>query len=79
MTLLISAGLFLKSLVNVSRVDLGLQAENIVTFAVSPQLNGYEPARARVANASAISWLMLRPAVLSTGGVSPSTSCRARA
>ncbi len=47
MALLVSAGLFIKSLMNVSRVDLGLSPENIVTFAVSPQLNGYEFDQAR--------------------------------
>jgi predicted permease len=47
MALLISAGLFIKSLVNVSRVDLGLDPENVVTFAVSPELNGYEAARSK--------------------------------
>ncbi len=45
MTLLVSAGLFIRSLVNVSRVDLGLRTENVVTFAISPELNGYEPER----------------------------------
>jgi predicted permease len=48
MMLLISAGLFLRSLMNVSRVDLGLQVDQVVTFAISPELNGYEPARSRV-------------------------------
>jgi predicted permease len=43
--LLIVSGLFLKSLVNVSRVELGVSAENLVTFAISPSLNGYEPER----------------------------------
>jgi predicted permease len=47
MALLASAGLFIKSLANVSRVDLGLEAENVVTFAISPQLNGYTAARSR--------------------------------
>jgi predicted permease len=42
MTLLVSAGLFIKSLMNVSRVDLGLDAENIITFSISPELNGYD-------------------------------------
>ncbi|HET7563563.1 MAG TPA: ABC transporter permease [Gemmatimonadaceae bacterium] len=41
MALLISAGLFLKSLVNVSRVDLGIKIDHVVTFGISPQLNGY--------------------------------------
>ncbi|HEX3703024.1 MAG TPA: ABC transporter permease [Vicinamibacterales bacterium] len=47
MMLLISAGLFVKSLANVSRVDLGLKVDNVVTFKISPELNGYEPARTR--------------------------------
>jgi predicted permease len=47
MALLIAAGLFIKSLMNVSRVDLGVQANNVITFGVSPQLNGYNTARAR--------------------------------
>jgi hypothetical protein len=47
MALLTSAGLFIRSLVNVSRVDLGLKIENVTTFRVSPQLNGYDPVRAQ--------------------------------
>ncbi|MEI6246299.1 MAG: ABC transporter permease, partial [Acidobacteriota bacterium] len=43
--LLICAGLFAKSLMNVSRVDLGLKIDNMVTFGVSPRLNGYSPER----------------------------------
>jgi hypothetical protein len=46
MMLLISAGLFTKSLFNVSRVDLGIRVDNLVTFGISPELNGYTPARA---------------------------------
>ncbi|MEW5983742.1 MAG: ABC transporter permease [Acidobacteriota bacterium] len=45
MTLLAASGLFIKSLVNVSRVDLGLEVDNVVTFGVSPELNGYTPER----------------------------------
>jgi predicted permease len=48
MALLVSAGLFTKSLLNVSRVDLGLRVDNVVTFAVAPELNGYKPERSRV-------------------------------
>lgn len=47
MALLVAAGLFIKSLVNVSRVDLGLSAENLVTFGISPDQNGYDFDRAR--------------------------------
>jgi predicted permease len=43
MALLIAAGFFVKSLANVSRVDLGVNVGNVVSFGVSPQLNGYEP------------------------------------
>ena len=47
LALLASAGLFLKSLGNVSRVDLGIQTDGIATFALSPELNGYEPERSQ--------------------------------
>jgi len=47
MALLVSAGLFAKSLTNVSRVQLGLKADNIIMFAISPELNGYAPARTK--------------------------------
>jgi predicted permease len=47
MALLITAGLFLKSLVNVSRVELGLATENVITFGVSPELSGYDRPRAQ--------------------------------
>ena len=48
MTLLIAAGLFVKSLAKVSRVELGLKPDNIVTFGVSPELNAYTPERSQV-------------------------------
>lgn len=47
MALLASAGLFVKSLQNVTRVDLGVKIDNVVTFGISPDLNGYTPERAR--------------------------------
>jgi predicted permease len=47
MTLLASAGLFTRSLLNISRVDLGITADNVVMFGVSPELNGYTYERAR--------------------------------
>ena len=48
MSLLIAAGLFIRSLSNVSRVELGLKIDNIATFAISPRLNGYEGGRSAV-------------------------------
>jgi predicted permease len=47
MTLLVSAGLFIQSLRNVSRVDLGMRTENVVMFSLEPSLNGYETPRIR--------------------------------
>jgi predicted permease len=45
MALLVAAGLFVKSLVNVSHVDLGVKIDQVVTFGISPSLSGYDPAR----------------------------------
>ena len=47
MALLISAGLFIKSLRNISRVDLGVTIDNMVTFGISPSLSGYDTTRAK--------------------------------
>jgi predicted permease len=43
--LLCLAGLFARSLYNVSHVDLGLAADNVITFGISPELSRYAPAR----------------------------------
>ena len=48
MALLIAAGLFMKSLVNVTRVDLGVRVDSVVTFSISPERSGYDSARALV-------------------------------
>lgn len=48
MALLICAGLFIKSLVNVSNVDLGVKIDNVVTFDISPEISGYDNARSRI-------------------------------
>jgi putative ABC transport system permease protein len=45
-TLLIAAGLFLKSLVNVTRVDLGVHVDDVVTFSIAPERSGYDSTRA---------------------------------
>ena len=47
MALLISAGLFIKSLRNVSRVDLGIKIDDLVTFGISPARSGYDSTRSR--------------------------------
>jgi predicted permease len=40
--LLVGAGLFIRTLYNLQRVDLGFNQENLLVFAVQPQLNGYK-------------------------------------
>jgi predicted permease len=46
MALLIASALFLKSLVNVSRVDLGLETGDVSTFSIVPTRAGYDSTRA---------------------------------
>ncbi len=48
MTLLTCAGLFIASLRNVNRVEIGANVDQMVTFRISPQLNGYSGARSAV-------------------------------
>jgi predicted permease len=45
MALLIGAGLFIESLRNISRVDLGIDIEHVVQFGVSPARSGYDSTR----------------------------------
>ncbi|RPI57064.1 MAG: ABC transporter permease [Acidobacteria bacterium] len=47
LALLVVAGLFTRSLVNVGRVDLGMQISNLTTFRISPVLNGYTAERSQ--------------------------------
>lgn len=47
MALLGGAGLLVKSLYNLSRVELGLDISQVVTFGLSPDLNGYSTDRSR--------------------------------
>lgn len=53
MALLVAAGLFIKSLLNVSRVDLGMNPEKVVMFGVSPSSTDTSPSAQR---ASSYSW-----------------------
>jgi len=66
MTLLGAAGLFLKSLVNVSRVDLGYaNPEQVVIFRLSPQRNGYSVERVQALYAEVEQTLSVLPGVSS--------------
>jgi predicted permease len=48
LTLLACSGLFLKSLMNVSRVDLGVDVDNVATFYIAPVRSGYDNARSAI-------------------------------
>jgi predicted permease len=45
MVLLVLAGLFTQSLMNVSRENLGVDVDSLVSFSITPHLNAYDPAR----------------------------------
>ena len=47
MALLVPAGLFAKSLFNVSRIDLGMKTDHMVLFSIAPELNSYTTERTR--------------------------------
>jgi predicted permease len=47
MALLVPAGLFAKSLFNISRVDLGIQTDHMMLFSIAPELNSYTTERTR--------------------------------
>ena len=53
MMLLVLAGLFVQSLANLARADLGMNVDSVVTFTVSPRRNGYSDAQAMQFYASA--------------------------
>jgi len=72
MALLAAAGLFVKSLFNVSRVDLGMNVDHLVTFGVAPELNGYTPERSRALFERLQADLAALPGVAgATGGMVP--------
>jgi predicted permease len=68
MALLASAGLFTKSLFNVSRVDLGLEIDHLVTFSISPELNGYTAEKSKAIFETIEDELMVLPGVTSVTG-----------
>jgi predicted permease len=72
MGLLIMSALFLRSLMNVSRVDLGLRVESIATFDIVPVRAGYDSARSAVLLSRVAEELAALPGVTSvTEGMVP--------
>jgi predicted permease len=68
MTLLVSAGLFARSLANVGRVDLGLRSDHLVAFRVSPELNAYTPVQSHALFARLEEELAAVPGVAAVAG-----------
>jgi predicted permease len=61
--LLVLAALFSQSLVNVARIDLGLQIDSLATFNVAPRRSGYEPLRVAATYARVEEALEAQPGV----------------
>ena len=68
--LLLVAGLFIQSLRNVSSVDLGIQANDVVTFRLSPGLNGSADAQTHALYERVEAELAARPGVTSVTAAS---------
>jgi len=66
--LLVPTGLFLKSLVNLLHVDLGIRTANVITFAIIPGQNGYKPAQSQAICERAETELAVIPGVRSAVG-----------
>ena len=69
--LLVGAGLFARSLVNLMRVDPGFRAERLLTFAVDPALNGYSKERGFAFFRDLQERLVRVPGVIAAGAASP--------
>ncbi|MDR3700649.1 MAG: ABC transporter permease [Candidatus Sulfopaludibacter sp.] len=66
--LLIPTGLFLKSLVNLLHVDLGIRMDHVIGFSITPQWNGYTPAQSKAIFERAETGLAAIPGVRSAVG-----------
>ncbi len=66
--LLIPTGLFLKSLVNLLNVNLGIRTDHVIGFSITPQWNGYTPAQSKSIFERAETGLAAIPGVRSAVG-----------
>jgi predicted permease len=67
MVLLVLAGLFAQSLANLASAELGLRADHVAKFSISPVLNGYAPEGSSQLFQRVEEDLAALPAVLSVG------------
>jgi predicted permease len=61
--LLVSAGLFIRSLRNLRQLDLGLNAESLIAFNLSPYVSGYTPERVPAFYKTVVDRLRAQPGV----------------
>jgi predicted permease len=66
LVLLVGAGLFLQTLENLKRVDVGFDSKNLLMFKVNPRTNGYDLARASRFFSQALERMDALPGVTST-------------
>jgi predicted permease len=67
MVLLVLAGLFTRSLMNVSRENIGMNVESVASFAITPRLNGYDAERVAALYDRIEENLAAQPGVLGVG------------
>ena len=67
MVLLVLAGLFTRSLMNVGRENIGMNVSSVVSFAITPRLNGYDAARVAALYDRIEETLAAQPGVLGVG------------
>jgi predicted permease len=67
MVLLVLAGLFTRSLMNVAREDLGMNLDTVVQFSISPRLNAYGPEQLADLYDRVEQGLAAQPGVLAVG------------
>ena len=63
LVLLVGAGLFLQTLSNLRRVDVGFNPDNLLLFRVNPALNGYDETRMRAVYTQMLERLAAVPGV----------------
>jgi predicted permease len=69
--LLVGAGLFLRTVGNLQRVDVGFNPTNLLMFRVNPQLNGYDVPRSQQLYKDVRSSLLAVPGVKAVGFATP--------
>ena len=69
--LLVGAGLFLRTVGNLQRVDVGFNPTNLLMFRVSPQLNGYDVPRSQQLYRDVRTSLLAVPGVQAVGFATP--------